>query len=118
MGLCKFDIETFKYNIESNLESMYMPTPATVFGTATSVLGALKAVDEVLHLNSKASLTKRGTTIALGIGAAGWAGAVLGSAMMSANRSTRCDKREMKEIAKEFGLWGGWIDEAYNQLGW
>lgn len=116
MGLCSFDIETFKYNIESNLESMHMPTPTTVFGTATSVLGALKAVDEVLHLNSKASLTS--TTITLGIGAAGWAGAVLGSAMMSANRSTRCDKREMKEIAKEYGLWGDWIDEAYNQLNW
>ena len=53
-----------------------------------------------------------------GLLAAGWAGAVLGSAIMSANRATRCDKKEMKKIAKELGLWGDWIDEAYAQLDW
>ena len=24
----------------------------------------------------------------------------------------------VKDFAKENSLWGGWIDEAYNQLGW
>lgn len=118
MGLCKFDIETFRYNIESNLDSMGLPTPHDVYGTFLGVTGSIKVVDEALHLNPKASLPSKGTTVVLGIAAAGWAGAVIGSGIMAANRATRCDKEQMKDFAKEHGLWGDWIDEAYNQLGW
>lgn len=37
---------------------------------------------------------------------------------MASNRATRCDKKEMEGFAREHGLWGDWIDGAFNQLGW
>jgi hypothetical protein len=118
MGICKFDLDNFKYNIDSNLTAMGMPIPEDIFGSAIYVLTAVKLVDESLNINAKAPLPTKGLSKVGGLLAAGWAGAVLGSAIMAANRSTRCDKREMEEIAKELGLSGSWIDEAYSQLGW
>ena len=49
MGLCSIDLDTFRYNIDSNLESMGMPIPADVFGSSLYVLAAVKLVDDALQ---------------------------------------------------------------------
>ncbi|WP_341509572.1 hypothetical protein WAX88_20650 (plasmid) [Photobacterium damselae subsp. damselae] len=116
MSICKFNLDTFEYNIDSNLEAMYMPTPKDLYGSLTTATGAIKAIDEALHLNPNAALPTRATVAVGGVTAAAWAGAVLGSAIMAANRATTCNKAEMERTAKELGLWGDWIDEAYNKL--
>ena len=35
MAICKFNVDNFTYNIESNLEAMGLPVPKTIFGSVT-----------------------------------------------------------------------------------
>ncbi|MGI2800182.1 hypothetical protein WAX87_11035 [Photobacterium damselae subsp. damselae] len=109
--LCEFDFNTFEYNIDSNLEAMGLPVPSDVVGAATTTFGALKAIDEALV----AGVTSPYTKIA-GAGAAFWAGAVIGSAAMAANRATTCNKSMLRDAVNDLGLDGSWIDEAWNEL--
>ncbi|HIF9075725.1 TPA: hypothetical protein ACX6NV_000556 [Photobacterium damselae] len=109
--LCEFDFYTFQYNIDSNMAAMGLPIPTDVVGAAASSFGALKAIDEALTMGVTSPYTK-----IAGVGAAFWAGAVLGSAAMAVNRATTCDKAMLKDAAKDIGLSGDWIDEAWNQL--
>ncbi|MGF1727305.1 hypothetical protein [Photobacterium nomapromontoriensis] len=115
---CSFHFETFRYNIDSNLEAMGFPSITSVYGATATVTAALKAVDSAIALKGATapmSAISRGTTIAGGVLAAGWAGAVLGSAVMATKRATRCTIPELKEVANSVGLDGSWIDDAYRQ---
>lgn len=93
-----------------------MPLPSTVFGAATSVLTSLTAIDTALHFKQQPTsiIAKSGKLGAYGlaIGSAGYAGAIIGSAVMAANRATRCDVGQLKQAAKDLGLYGDWIEDA------
>ncbi|MBF4290194.1 MULTISPECIES: hypothetical protein [Vibrio] len=108
--LCRFNFETFAYNVDSNLSSMGLPVMDSAFGAATSSIAAYSALDHALHFGGKPP-----ANIAVGLSVF-YAGAVLGSAVMAANRATRCDKKQLIQAAKQLGLYGGWIDEAVNNF--
>lgn len=48
MSICKFNVDNFTYNIESNLEAMGLPVPRTIFGSVTTMSGALASIDAAL----------------------------------------------------------------------
>lgn len=110
MGFCRFDVDTFTYNVESNLAAMGLPMPDTVAGSMTTVSGALGAVTSAL--TSKASdvplsaiaKSERGLSKVVGIGAAFWVGAVIGSAMMASKRATSCSRSEFVEAFRAMGI--------------
>lgn len=117
MAICEFNVDNFEYNIESNLAAMGLPLPKTLFGSVTSVSGALGAIETAL--TSKASdvplaiVSVGKTTKQLaGIGAAYWAGAVIGSALMASNRATTCSRDELKEAFKSLGFPSWAADDA------
>ncbi len=117
MAICEFNVDNFEYNIESNLAAMGLPLPKTLFGSVTSVSGALGAIETAL--TSKASdvplaiVSVGQTTKQLaGIGAAYWAGAVIGSALMASNRATTCSRDELKEAFKSLGFPSWAADDA------
>ncbi|GAB6263647.1 hypothetical protein [Photobacterium sp. R1] len=115
MAICEFDVETFRYNIDSNMEATGMPTVQNVYGTALAVLAAIKSVDEAITARgtlTQMSFTKATTTTAGAILASYWAGVALGSALMATKRATRCDLGELKSFAEQIGLRGGWIEET------
>ncbi len=117
MAICEFNVDNFEYNIESNLAAMGLPLPKTLFGSVTSVSGALGAIETAL--TSKASdvplsiVSVGKTTKQLaGIGAAYWAGAVIGSAFMASHRATTCSRDELKEAFKSLGFPSWAADDA------
>lgn len=108
MGICRFNFNNFAYNIDSNLEAMGLPVMDNVFGAASSSVAAYAALDHVLHFGGRAPAK-------IGVGlSVFYAGAVLGSAVMAANRATRCDRNQLKQAAKDIGIYGSWIDKAVN----
>ena len=120
MTFCKFDIDNFEYNIESNLAAMGLPLPKTIFGAGTSIATGLASIDSALAGGPKArlaSVSKAGTASkqVLALGAAGYAGAVIGSYIMAANRATRCNREELKKAASDLGLSNWWVDDAVNE---
>ncbi|MEZ9752037.1 hypothetical protein AB4425_17260 [Vibrio sp. 10N.261.51.A1] len=117
MAICKFNVDNFEYNIDSNMEALGLPLPKTVFGSVTTVSGALgmietalstKAVDVPLSVVSVGRTSKQ----LAGIGAAFWAGAVIGSALMASSRATSCSSSELKEAFKALGLPSWAADDA------
>ncbi|MBF4374423.1 hypothetical protein [Vibrio anguillarum] len=118
-NICKFNFDTFAYNLDSNMSAMGMPLPTTVFGASTGLFTSLASLDMALNFGHSlpSNLIAQGGkigTYGLAIGSAGYAGAILGSAVMAANRATRCDKQQLIKAARELGLYGGWIDDAVN----
>ncbi len=119
MGICKFDVDNFEYNIESNLTALGLPLPKTLFGSVTTVSGALGAIETALSAKASdvpLSIVSVGTKSKqlAGIGAAYWAGAVIGSALMASNRATSCSRDELKEAFKSLGLPSWATDDALN----
>ncbi len=118
MAICKFNIDNFEYNIESNLEAIFLTVPKTVFQASVSVLGGLSAIDTALSAKgadvSLGVLSSAGKTSKqiLGISAAFYAGAVIGSGLMAANRATRCSAAELKEAVRSMGFSTWWVDDA------
>ncbi|HFK4420739.1 TPA: hypothetical protein ACGZ84_004169 [Vibrio parahaemolyticus] len=118
MAICKFNVDNFTYNIESNLEAMGLPVPKTIWGSVTTMSGALTAIDTAL--TSKASdvplsAISQGAMRSkqlLGIGASYYAGAIIGSALMAANRSSSCSFDELKQAFKDLGLPSWAADDA------
>jgi len=118
MSICRFNIDNFSYNIESNLEAMGLPLPETVFGTVATMSGSIAAIESALA--SKASdmplkaIAKSGHHMKqlAGISAAFYAGAIIGSAQMASKRATRCDFSELKESFKSLGLPSWAADDA------
>lgn len=118
MAICRFDIDNFEYNIESNLEAMGLPLPKTLFGSATTVSAAIASIETALAtkaadiplsaITSAAIKSKKAT----GLFAAYWAGAVIGSALMASNRATRCSYSEFKDAFKSLGFPSWAADEA------
>ncbi|EHY9845482.1 hypothetical protein [Vibrio splendidus] len=113
-------MDNFTYNIESNLEAMGLPVPKTIFGSVTTMSGALASIEAALMTKASdmpiTAVASRatGTTIA-GITAAGYAGAIIGSALMASNRSTSCSKDEFKKAFQALGLPSWAADDALKQ---
>ncbi len=108
--LCNFDLDNFNYNMESNLIAMGLPVPSTLWGSAATVSATLAAVETAL--TSKASdvplgaISKAGhrSKQLMGIGAAYYAGAVIGSALMSTKRATSCSSDELIKAFQDLGF--------------
>ena len=109
MAICKFNLDNFEYNIESNMAAMGLPLPTTVFGSITTVSGALAAIETALSAKasdvplSVVSVGRASKQLA-GIGAAFWAGAVIGSALMASKRATSCSRSEFKKAFQSLGF--------------
>ncbi|AYO17109.1 hypothetical protein D0812_22225 [Vibrio owensii] len=110
MSICKFDVDNFTYNIESNLLAMGLPVPQTVFGSMATVTGGIGAIESAL--SSKASdvplsaISRAGQASKqiAGITAAFYAGAIIGSAFMASKRATSCSRSELRDAFRSFGL--------------
>ncbi|WP_139281719.1 hypothetical protein [Vibrio aerogenes] len=82
------------------MDSMGVPTPKTVFGSVTTMSGALASIETSLMTKAAdmpiATIAGRaaGTTVA-GITAAGYAGVIIGSALMATTRATSCSRAEL-----------------------
>lgn len=117
MPICKFDVNNFEYNIDSNMEALGLPLPKTVFGSVTTVSGALGMIETALSTKaadvslSVVSVGRTSKQLA-GIGAAFWAGAVIGSALMASKRATSCSSSELKEAFKSLGFPSWAADDA------
>ncbi|WP_335928825.1 hypothetical protein [Vibrio parahaemolyticus] len=118
MAICKFNVDNFAYNIESNLDAMGLPLPKTIWGSVTTISGALTAIDTALTSKasdvplsaiSKSALRSKQL---MGIGSAYYAGAIIGSALMAANRASSCSTDELKQAFKDLGLPSWAADEA------
>ncbi len=48
MAICRFNVDKFTHNIESNLELMGLPVPKTVFGSMATMSGALASIEAAL----------------------------------------------------------------------
>lgn len=117
MAICTFNINNFEYNIDSNMEALGLPLPKTVFGSITTVSGALGMIETAL--SSKASdvplsvvSVGRASKQLAGIGAAFWAGAVIGSGFMASTRATSCSSSELKEAFQSLGFPSWAADDA------
>ncbi|MBN3572074.1 hypothetical protein [Vibrio neptunius] len=116
MAICKFNLDNFEYNIESNMAAMSLPLPKTVFGSITTVSAALAAIETALSVKaydvplSVVSAGRASKQLA-GIGAAFWAGAIIGSALMASKRATSCNRLEFKEAFRTLGL-PSWAADA------
>ncbi|HFU0228936.1 TPA: hypothetical protein ACGTRQ_003534 [Vibrio parahaemolyticus] len=118
MAICKFNVDNFTYNIESNLEAMGLPVPKTIWGSVTTMSGALAAIDSALTnkasdvpLSAISQSTMRSKQL-LGIGASYYAGAIIGSALMASKRATSCSSAELKQAFKDLGLPSWVADDA------
>ncbi|ATC60335.1 hypothetical protein [Vibrio anguillarum] len=120
MSICRFDVDNFTYNIESNLDALGLPVPNTIFSSVTTMSGALASIEAALMTKASdmpiTAVASRaaGTTIA-GITAAGYAGAIIGSALMASNRATSCSKDEFRKAFQSLGLPSWAADDALNQ---
>lgn len=120
MGICRFDVDTFTYNVESNLKALGLPMPTTVAGSAATVAGAISTIESALTRKaadmSLAAIAQVGLRAnqAGGVSAAFWVGAVIGSAMMASTRATSCSRSELIEAFKSMGLSSWMADAALN----
>ncbi len=118
MAICKFDVDNFTYNIESNLEAMGLPVPQTIWGSVTTMSGALAAIETALSSKasdvplSAISQSAMRSKQLLGIGASYYAGAIIGSALMASKRATSCSSTELKQAFKDLGLPSWVADDA------
>ena len=120
MSICKFNIDNFEYNIESNLAAMGLPLPKTIFGAGTGIAAGLASIDGALnaggHVNLSAiSKAGKASKQVAAISSAWYAGAVIGSYIMAANRATRCSIPELQKAANELGLSDWWVSDAVNE---
>lgn len=96
---------------------MGLPLPTTVFGSITTVSGALAAIETALSAKasdvplSVVSVGRASKQLA-GIGAAFWAGAIISSALMASKRATSCSRSEFKEAFQSFGFPSWAADDA------
>ncbi|MBY8258629.1 hypothetical protein KW530_18025 [Vibrio fluvialis] len=110
MSICRFDIDNFTYNVESNLEAMGLPVPDTIFGSIATVSGSIASIEGALA--SKASdvplsaISKAGSKSKqlAAITASFYAGAIIGSALMASKRATSCSSSELREAFRSVGL--------------
>lgn len=117
MAICEFDFYTFEYNVDSNLEAMGLPLPKTIIGSLGSVTGALAAIETALSTKAAdvpLSVVSAGRTSKqlAGLGAAFWAGAVLGSVLMASKRATSCSRDELKAAFRSMGFPSWAADDA------
>ncbi|WNJ97352.1 hypothetical protein RND59_19310 [Vibrio ruber] len=118
MDICSFNLDNFNYNIESNLEAMGLPSPKTAFGSITTTAGIIGAIDTALSAKASdvplTAIARSGlkSKQILGISAAFYAGAIIGSALMASKRATRCSADELKKAFREFGLPSWAVDDA------
>ncbi|MUK51229.1 hypothetical protein [Aliivibrio fischeri] len=120
MTICKFDIDNFEYNIESNLAAMGLPFPKSVFSASTSIAAGIASIDISLSAKGNVPLSAIGKGGSLSnkfvaVSAAAYAGAVIGSAFMAANRATRCTIPDLENAARGMGLSTWWISDAVNE---
>ncbi|MCC2524992.1 hypothetical protein [Vibrio coralliilyticus] len=110
MSICKFDIDNFTYNIESNLEAMGLPVPDSIFGSMVTASGGIGAIESALATKASdvplSAISKAGrfSKQVVGITAAFYAGAIIGSALMASKRATSCSSSELREAFRSVGL--------------
>lgn len=120
MAICKFNIDNFEYNIESNLAAMGLPLPKTIFGASSSIAAGLTSIDSALSNNGKAKLSaiSKGGAMAnkfVAISASYYAGAIIGSALMASNRATRCSLSELQKTISDMGLNNWWVSDVVGE---
>ncbi|SHO59147.1 hypothetical protein [Vibrio quintilis] len=110
MSICRFDLDNFNYNIESNLEAMGLPTPKSIFGSVATMTGTIVSIESALTAKASdislvaiAGSAYRARQIA-GLGAAFYVGAIIGSALMASKRATSCSASELKQAFRDLGL--------------
>lgn len=118
MSICKFNVDNFTYNIESNLEAMGLPIPKTIYGSVMTMSGALALIETALvskahdvPLSAISKGAKLGTKGAA-LYSAYYAGAIIGSALMASKRATSCSSEELKKAFQDLGLPSWAADDA------
>ncbi len=120
MAICRFNMDKFTHNIESNLELMGLPVPKTVFGSMATMSGALASIEAALMTKaadvsiSVVASRAAGTTVA-GVTASFYAGAIIGSALRASTSATSCSGEELKKAFQELGLPSWAADDALRQ---
>jgi len=121
MAICSFDLDHFNYSIESNLDAMGLPSPQTLFGSVTTVSGAMVAISNALNAAGSdiplSAIARSGVLAkyAAGITASYYTGAVIGSALMATGRSTTCSMSELKKAFRDLGIPSWAADNAIKQ---
>lgn len=98
---------------------MGLPVPKTIFGSVTTMSGALASIEAALITKAAdmpiTAVVGRaaGTTITI-LTAAGYAGAIIGSALIASKRATSCSKEEFKKAFQDLGLPSWAADDALN----
>lgn len=92
MSICRFNVDNFTYNIESNLEAMGLPVPQTIFGSVTTMSGALASIEAALITKAAdmpitAVVGRAAGTTITSLTAAGYAGAIIGSCIDGVEKS-------------------------------
>ncbi|MGF1803691.1 hypothetical protein L4C31_00335 [Aliivibrio sifiae] len=119
MSICRFNVDNFAYNIESNLEAMGLPLPQTIFGSIATISGSLGAIESALSTKAAdvplSAISKAGikSKQVAGISAAFYAGAVIGSAVMASKRATSCSRAELIKAFNDLGLPSWAADDAF-----
>ncbi|MCE7729612.1 hypothetical protein [Vibrio campbellii] len=121
MSICRFNVDNFEYNIESNLVAMGLPLPQDVWSSAMTMSAAIVSIEGALStkaadvpLSAISSSAMRAKQFA-GISSAFYAGAIIGSAMMASKRATRCNLSELKEAFSAYRLPSWAADEAVSK---
>ncbi|WP_299144058.1 hypothetical protein [uncultured Vibrio sp.] len=83
------------------MNAMGVPLPSDIFGAVTTTYGALLLIEEAKKRNDLSTLKKLGP-----ITASAWAGLVIGSSIMAANRATRCSitQSDVKRASEYLGF--------------
>lgn len=116
--ICRFDIDNFTYNVESNVEAMGLPVPDTIFGSIATVSGSIASIEGALANKASdvplSAISKAGgrSKQLASITASFYAGAIIGSALMASKRATSCSSYELREAFKSMGLPVWAADEA------
>ncbi|MDK9789905.1 hypothetical protein [Vibrio sp. D431a] len=115
---CKVNVNLIQKDIDDNLELLNIPTTKDVAGTAAMAWAMIDRIDKAMELaknpqSMKLSKINRGGTIAAGLFAAYWAGAVIGSTARAVYRNTECTPSQVMTFAKDSGVSVGWLQTTY-----
>ncbi|MGF1718258.1 hypothetical protein [Photobacterium chitinilyticum] len=120
MGICKtnLNLNLLQKDVDENLKLLSIPTTKDVYGTAALAWAMVTRVDAALNMVNapttiKMSKINRASVALAGLGAAYWAGAVIGSVARSTYRHTTCSKEQVIAFARKNGISSSWLNTTY-----
>jgi hypothetical protein len=122
MAICKtsLTLNLLQKEVDENLKLLKIPTTKDAFGTAALAWAMVTRVDAALSMSNAPSTIKMSkinkASVALaGLGAAYWAGAVIGSVARASFKHTSCSKEQIIIFAKNNGINSTWLKTIYTR---